>query len=91
MNLTERPLTRKVNFGDEPISNTIWGLNLAYQAEAPFITKALDFLPFYSTKAPSRISFDGEFAHLIPGYSRAIGKGGTSYIDDFEGSKSTTY
>ena len=27
MNLTERPLTQKVNMGDEPISNTIWGLN----------------------------------------------------------------
>jgi cell surface protein SprA len=27
MNLTERPLTEKVNMGEEPISNTIWGLN----------------------------------------------------------------
>jgi cell surface protein SprA len=51
----------------------------------------LDLLPFFSTKAPSNINFEGEFAHLIPGHSRAIGSGsdGTSYIDDFEGSKSS--
>lgn len=89
MNLTERPLTSKVNFGDEPISNTIWGLNVSYQTEFPLLTKVLDFLPFYSTKAPSNINFDGEFAHLIPGHSRAIGASGTAYIDDFEGSKSS--
>ncbi len=89
MNLTERPLTRKVNFGDEPISNTLWGFQVAYQTEFPLLTKVLDFLPFYSTKTPSNITFDGEFAHLIPGHSKAIGSEGTAYIDDFEGSKST--
>ncbi len=89
MNLNERPLTRKVNFGDEPISNTIWGFQVSYQTEFPLLTKALDLLPFYSTKAPSNINFDGEFAHLIPGHSRAIGSDGTAYIDDFEGSKSS--
>jgi len=89
MNLTERPLTRKVNFGDEPISNTIWGFQVSYQTEFPLLTKALDLLPFYSTKAPSNINFEGEFAHLIPGHSRAIGSEGTAYIDDFEGSKSS--
>ncbi len=91
MNLTERPLTRKVNFGDEPISNTIWGFDISYQTEFPLLTKALDLLPIYSTKTPSRITFNGEFAHLIPGHSRAIdgGSNGTAYIDDFEGSKSS--
>ncbi|MDD3876222.1 MAG: cell surface protein SprA [Bacteroidales bacterium] len=89
MNLRERPLTQKVNYGSEPISNTIWGLNLNYETESRFITTMVDKLPFISTKAPSRISFMGEFAHLIPGHSKAIGKTGTSYVDDFEGSKST--
>ncbi len=89
MNLTERPLTRKVNFGDEPISNTIWGFQLSYQTEFPLLTKALDLLPFYSTKTPSTIFAEGEFAHLIPGHSRAIGPDGTAYIDDFEGTKSS--
>ncbi len=89
MNLTERPLTQKVNYGDEPISNTIWGMDVNYQKESMFITKLLDKLPFYSTKVPSKITFEGEFAHFIPGHSKAVGTSGTSYIDDFEGSEST--
>jgi cell surface protein SprA len=89
MRLSERPLTQKVNYGDEPIANTIWGLNTTYQTESLWLTRVLDKLPFYSTTAPSRITFVGEFAHLIPGHSRLIGSAGTAYIDDFEGSKSS--
>jgi cell surface protein SprA len=89
LNLTERPITQKINFGDEPISNTIWGLNGTYEKESNFLTKMVDMLPFYSSKTPSKITLTGEFAHLIPGHARAIGKTGTSYIDDFEGSKSS--
>lgn len=87
MNLTERPLTRKVSIGNEPISNTIWGLNGSYRTESPFITKLVDGIPFLDTKEQSSIRVDGEFAHLIPGHSQAIEKKGTSYIDDFEGSE----
>ena len=74
LNLTERPLTEKVNLGHEPISNTIWGMNFNYQTESMFLTKLVDKLPFYSTKVPSRILIEGEFAHFIPGHSRAVGK-----------------
>ena len=89
LNLTERPLTQKVNYGDEPISNTIWGMDLAYQTKSKFITKMVDLLPFISTKEESKVTMDGEFAQFIPGHSKAIGKSGTSYIDNFEGSTST--
>ncbi len=89
LNLRERPLTQKINYGDEPINNTIWGMNLSYKTQSRLITKLIDKLPFYSTKAESQITFDGEFAHFIPGHSSAIGKTGTTYIDDFEGSKSS--
>lgn len=89
LNLHERPLTQKVNYGDEPISNTIWGLNLDYQTELPLLTKLIDKLPLLSTKAPSRLSVSGEFAQLIPGHSSAIGKTGVTYVDDFEGTKSS--
>ncbi|HET6243214.1 MAG: cell surface protein SprA [Bacteroidetes bacterium] len=88
MNLTERPLTQKVNFGDEPMSNTIWGLDANYRTDAPILTKLVDKLPFLATKEMSTITFQGEFAHLIPGNSKAIGKEGVSYLDDFEGSQS---
>ncbi len=89
LNLTEKPLTPKVNIGNEPISNTIWGLDISYNTESRFITRMLDKLPFYDTKAPSKIQLSGEFAHLIPGNPRAITKGGVAYIDDFEGSQSS--
>ena len=89
MNLNERPLTLRVNYGDEPISNTIWGINLMYRKESRLLTRLIDALPLISTKAPSNIAIDGEFAHFIPGHSKAIGRAGTTYIDDFEGAKST--
>ena len=88
LHLTERPLTQKISFGEEPISNTIWGMDVSYQKESSFITKMLDKLPFYNTKTVSHLQMSGEFANLIPGHSKAIGKAGTSYIDDFEGSSS---
>ncbi len=89
MNLTERPLTQKVSYGNDPISNTIWGMDLNYQTKSRFISKLVDKIPFIETKAPSNVTISGEFAHFMPGHSKTIGKTGTSYIDDFEGAKST--
>ncbi|MBM3435662.1 MAG: cell surface protein SprA, partial [Bacteroidetes bacterium] len=89
LNLHERPLTQKVNYGDDPISNTIWGLDYRYQTESRLITRLVDKLPFISTSAASNVAFEGEFAHFLPGHSRAVGSEGVSYIDDFEGTKST--
>lgn len=89
MHLTERPLTQKVNIGEEPISNTIWGLNGSYSTESQLITTIVDKLPFLETKAPSSLTVVGEFAQLIPGHSKAIEKEGNAYIDDFEGSETS--
>jgi cell surface protein SprA len=89
MHLSEKPMTQKVSIGEEPISNTIWGLNGSYKTDAPFLTKAVDFLPFLETKEKSSITFEGEYAQLIPGHNKAIGKDGNVYIDDFEGSESS--
>lgn len=89
LNLYERPITQKTNYGDVPINNTIWGASVNYQKNSDFITKMVDKLPFYSSKTPSKLRVDAEFAEFIPGHSRAVGKAGTSYIDDFEGAKST--
>ena len=89
MNLYERPLTQKVNVGDEPIANTIVGLDGSWQGKSQWLTNTLDKLPFYDTKAESSINASMEGAYLIPGHSRAIGNAGTSYVDDFEGSVST--
>jgi len=89
LNLNERPLTQKVNYGDEPMSNTIWGMNMSYRTQSRLITRFVDALPFITTKAPSSVAVDVEFAHFIPGHSKSIGKAGTTYIDDFEGAQST--
>jgi len=88
LNLRERPVTQKVNMGDEPVNNTVLGLDLAYQKEAPWLTRLVDRIPLIDTKAKSNISFAAEGAKLFPGHSRAISKDGNSYLDDFEGSQS---
>lgn len=89
LHLNERPFTQKVNYGDDPIANSIYGLDVQYSKEAPWLTRAVDALPLLSTKAMSNISFSAEFAHLIPGSPNVINqgqdKGGVVYIDDFEG------
>jgi cell surface protein SprA len=87
LHLNERPYTQKVNFGEEPISNTIWGLNTSYRTNSQLLTKIIDKIPFLNTKTPSTVSFFGEFANLIPGHSKAISSAGNSYIDDFEASE----
>lgn len=86
----ERPFTPKVNIGDDPISNRILGLDLNFSKDAPWLTRAVDKLPFYSTNKPSTINFTAEAAYLKPGHARAINqsrkdKSGVVYIDDFEG------
>jgi cell surface protein SprA len=87
LHLNERPYTQKVNYGEEPISNTIWGLNTSYKTESRMLTSIIDKIPLLETKTPSSFSFFGEFAHLIPGHSKAISNAGNSYIDDFEASE----
>ena len=89
LHLNERPLTRKVNFGDEPISNTIWGVDGTYRTDSRFLTKLVDKLPFLETKEISSLTVTGEFAHFVPGHPKSITKEGAAYIDDFEGSQST--
>ncbi len=87
LHLTERPYNQKVSFGEEPISNTILGFNTSYRSESQLLTRMVDALPFLETKDPSTVTFFGEFAHLIPGHSKAITEAGNSYIDDFEASE----
>jgi len=90
MNLFERPLTQKVNFGDDPINNKVYGLDFSISKDAPWLTKLIDKLPLIETKEPSTITAQAEVALLQPGHNRAINqggdKGGTVYLDDFEGS-----
>ncbi|MBO7460746.1 MAG: cell surface protein SprA [Bacteroidales bacterium] len=89
LHLSERAYTTKVNYNDEPISNTIYGFDVNYQTESQWLTDVLDKLPLYETKTMSRVTVSGEFARFIQGINKSAGQTGTSYIDDFEGAKST--
>ncbi len=84
MHLRERPLTTKVNSGEEPLANTIWGLNLNWKTEFQWLSNAIDKVPWMHAEAPSTLQVGAEFAHMIPGHTRDVGAEGTAYIDDFE-------
>jgi cell surface protein SprA len=88
--LSERPFFTKVDYGEDPIRNTMFGLDGSYRRDMPRLTKILNKLPFYNSTAPSSINAYGEAAFLKPGHAPQIGKGnnGVIYIDNFEGSKS---
>ena len=86
LHLNERPLISRISVGSEPTRNTKYGFDINVQKESRFLTKMLDKLPLIQTKEPSSISFNAEFAQLIPGTSNIIDGEGTSYIDDFENS-----
>ena len=86
--LNERPpnTNYRASIGQESLRNTKWGLDLNYQKDSRFLTKMIDALPLIETKEISTVTFNGEFAQLIPGTSNQINGEGTSYIDDFEAS-----
>ena len=89
--LGERPFFTKMGYGDDPIRNTMYGIDFSYKSELPGLSRLLNRLPFYETKAKSSISAYGEAAILKPGHPSQIGKGdqGLIFIDDFEGTRAT--
>lgn len=93
LNLTQQTLSDKVRIGEEPLSNSIYGMDFSTSADLPFLTRGLDYL--ISTREMSSVSFRGEFAYMNPDPNTkkstiASDKGNSiAYIDDFEGSKRT--
>ncbi len=95
--LSERPFFSKVSYDNnnsggtnEPIRNSMYGLDVNYKKDIPRLTKLLDKLPFYKTTAPSTINVFAEGAYLKPGHAPQIGRGskGIINIDDFDGTQS---
>ena len=95
--LSERPFFSKVSYDNnnsggtnEPIRNSMYGLDVNYRKDIPRLTKILDKLPFYKTTAPSTLNVFAEGAYLKPGHAPQIGKGskGIINIDDFDGTQS---
>jgi cell surface protein SprA len=89
LNVNERPITPKINFGSDPINNTMFGANINYSSEVPFFTKLANKLPFVDTDVPSNLSVRADMAYILPGTPSGIDVTGaaTTYIDDFEASQ----
>jgi cell surface protein SprA len=87
MHMKETPagfLTR-VALGNEPVNNTILGINANIRKDLPGLTRLLDKLPNVQTKELSTIQASGEVAQLLPGTNpRARNE---SYLDDFEAAR----
>ncbi|MXW63876.1 MAG: cell surface protein SprA [Bacteroidetes bacterium SB0662_bin_6] len=65
--LNQKSPIDKYRVGEEPISNTIWGLDGQLNIEPLWLTRAVDAIPLIQTRAPSHIRVSGEFAQLRPG------------------------
>ncbi len=83
----------RVRLGDEPVSNSMIGFDAKLNWDAPWLTKLLDALPFYDTKAQSSINFGAEWAYMMPTPNKrtsdiAIDNNeAVVYVDDFEGAQ----
>ncbi|NBX11360.1 MAG: cell surface protein SprA, partial [Chitinophagaceae bacterium] len=94
--LGERPFFIKQSYGEDPIRNTMYGIDVDYRNDLPRLTKFLDRLPFYSSKTVSSITSYAEAAILQPGHAKQINatnydgsrqRSGQVYVDDFEGAR----
>ena len=80
------PFFNKLNYGDDPILNSVYGLDVSYRGQSNFITQLINKVLFIKTKAPSFFSSYAEVAYFKPSHPVSIGTSGTIYIDDFESS-----
>ncbi|AKD05502.1 gliding motility-like protein [Pontibacter korlensis] len=88
LHLNEQTFINRVSIGDEPTNNTIYGFDVNVQKESRMLTRFVDAIPLIQTKAPSLITFNSEFAQLIPAKSKSnANEDGASYLDDFEGAE----
>ncbi|MCY3998165.1 MAG: cell surface protein SprA [Flavobacteriaceae bacterium] len=88
LNLSEKPLTQKAIYGQEPVNNQILGFGFHYQQKLPFIDRWISNLPGSrgENPQPSFITFNAEVATLelkTPKDTNIDGQA-VSYIDDFE-------
>lgn len=86
-------LQDRARLNEEPLANTMLGFDMKTNWNTPWLTKALDLLPLYETKAPSNISLKAEWAMSIPEPNRKLSDVSSDnnapvvYLDDFEGSQ----
>ena len=99
LHLNERPITQKINIGDEPLSNTMLGVDAIINKDSRFVSKLVGKIPMLKTSGEvSTVNAGLEGATLLPGHPKSISvkneetgveEKGIAYLDDFESSKTT--
>ena len=93
MNLNQQTLSDKARLGEEPNTNTIFGVDGSTSLNLPFLTRAIDALPLLNTREPSSLRLKGEAAYMRPDPNTlkstipSDGGEGVAYVDDFEGAR----
>lgn len=93
MHYDQSAIIDRVRLGEEPVSNTMIGFDAQFNLEAPWLTKALDLLPFYDTKEMSTLNVKAETAVILPNPNKRESEVKSDnhepvvYIDDFEGAQ----
>jgi len=91
LNLNQKTLSDKVRIGEEPLNNTIYGIDFASKFDLPILTKALDNV--ISTSEMSNLKLAAEYAYISPEPNTKKStissdeNKSIAYIDDFEGAK----
>lgn len=93
MHYDQSAVIDRVRIGEEPVSNTMMGFDFTFSWDTPWITKLLDALPFYDTRAKSSLTAKGEWAIILPTPNkrkstvRSDNFEPVVYIDDFDGAQ----
>ncbi len=91
MNYSMSLPTLKTRQGEEPLSNWILGADGGYDFNAPFMTDALNALPFFNLKDKSDLTVKVDGAVSLPNPNTDISPmpvdngASIAYLDDFEG------
>jgi cell surface protein SprA len=90
MTFSQDLIVDRVRIGEELVRNAMAGVDGSFKLNAPWLTRALDALPFTDTKAPSSITGRGEIALMMPTPNTRLSPipsdrgSSVAYIDDFE-------
>ena len=72
MRMTQKSPIDKFRIGEEPVSNTIWGIDGWYRGEPRWLTRVVVALPLIQKKERSTLSLTGEFAKLLQNLVESI-------------------
>ncbi len=93
MNYAQQSLSDKVRLGEEPLSNTMLGIDFSSRFNSRSIAEIFNILPSYKAQQDATFSLRGESALILadPNTRKSTIAGDDRksivYIDDFEGSK----